>query len=75
MILKNFQFQKTKQGWNVKKVSKQIRDERNMETNKRFKCYWRMKINPKACAIPILTSLVNAVRIGIANALGFIFVH
>ena len=46
-----------------------------METNKRFKCYWRMKINPKACAIPILTSLVNAVRIGIANALGFIFVH
>ena len=33
-----------------------------------------MKINPKVFAIPFLTALANAVRIGIANALGFIFI-
>ena len=76
MILKNFQFYKMEQGSNVKKVQKQVRDERNMEANKRLKCYQRMKINPKAftCTIPILTVVNNAVRIGIANALGFIFI-
>ena len=30
-----------------------------------------MKINPKAFAIPILTASNDAIRIGIANALGF----
>ena len=43
------------QGSNVKKVRKQVRDERNMEANKRLKCYQRIKINPEAFAIPILT--------------------
>ena len=37
--------------------TKQVRDERNMETNKMLKCYQRMKINPKAFAIPNLTAL------------------
>ena len=42
------------------------------------KCYYKMKINPKAFAIPILTVAIKiladmiAVRMGIANALGFI---
>ena len=42
------------------------------------KCYWKLKINPKAFAIPILTVAIYladviTVRIGIANVLGFIF--
>ena len=35
-----------------------------------LKCYKRIKINPKVLAIPILTAPI-AIRIGIANALGF----
>ena len=46
---------KMEQESNVKKVRKQVGDERNMEANKRLKCYQRMKINFKAFAIPILT--------------------
>ena len=45
------------QGLNVKKVQKQVTDERNIEANKWLKCYQTMKINPKAFAIPILTAL------------------
>ena len=45
------------QGSNVKKVPKQVRDERNIKANKRLKYYQRMKINFKAFAIPILTAL------------------
>ena len=37
----------------------QVRDQRNMEPNKRLKCYYRMIINPKAFVIPILTALVG----------------
>ena len=44
-----------KQGLNVKKVPKQVRNERNMEVNKRLKCYQKMKISSKAFAIFILT--------------------
>ena len=44
-----------------------------MEANERRKCYQRMKINPKAFAVPILTA-INAIRIEIANALEFIFI-
>ena len=44
---------------NVKKVQKQVGDERNIVANKRLKCYQRMKINPKAFAIPNLTALIN----------------
>ena len=40
----------------IKKVRKQVRDERNMVANKRFK-YYRIKINPKEFAIPFLTAL------------------
>ena len=55
MILKIFDFKK----WNKDQMSsmKTNRDERNMETNKKLKCYQRMKINPKAFAIPFLTAL------------------
>ena len=64
MILKNLQlFQKMEQASNVIKVSKQVSDERNMEANEMFKCYWRMKINPKAFSIPILTALVDSMPI------------
>ena len=52
---------------------KQVRDERNMEVNKRIVSYQRIKINPKAFTIPILTLMVNALKLGIANALKFIF--
>ena len=52
----------------MSKSMKKVRDERNMETIKRLKCYQRLKINPKAFAIPILAVVV---RIGIANALEF----
>ena len=40
-----------------------------MEAKKRLKCQYRMKIIPKVFAIPILAAVVNAVRIGIENAL------
>ena len=40
-------------------MSKKYTDQRNMEANKRIKCYKRMKINPKAFAIPILTAFVD----------------
>ena len=56
MILNFFNFKK----WNrdqMSKIQKQVRDEKNIEANKRLKCYQRMKINPKAFAIPILTAL------------------
>ena len=33
-MLKNFQFKKMEQGSKVKKVRKQVRDQRNMEGNK-----------------------------------------
>ena len=60
--IKNFQFKKMEQGSNVKKVQKQVnRDERNMEANERLKCYQKMKINPIAFAIPILT-VVNSMQ-------------
>ena len=61
----------------VKKVCKQVINRRSMEANKRLKCYSRRKIKPKAFAISVLTALgeaeLIAVRIRIANALGFIF--
>ena len=42
----------------MSKVCKQDRNQRNMEANKRFKCYLRM-INSKLLAIPILTALAD----------------
>ena len=53
MIFKNFLFKKMEQGSKVKKVHKQVRDQRSMEVNKRLKYYQKMKKNPKAFAIPI----------------------
>ena len=54
----------------VKKLCKQARDQRNGP-----QCYQKMKINPKAFAIPILSAItsakIGAARIGIANALAF----
>ena len=47
------------QGSNISKVCKQVTDERNMEANKRLKCYYEMKINFKAFAIRILTALTS----------------
>ena len=47
------------EGLNGKKVCKQVRDERNMETNKRLKYFWKIKINPKVFAIPVLTALTQ----------------
>ena len=44
--------------FNVKKVCKEVRDERNVEANERLKCYYRMKINPKALTFPILNAFV-----------------
>ena len=49
------------QGSSGKKVPKQVRDERNIEANKRLKCYQRIKINPKTFPIPILT-VVNTMQ-------------
>ena len=34
MMLKNYQFYKIEQGLKIKKVHKQVRDQRNMEANK-----------------------------------------
>ena len=51
-------------GIECQKLPKQVRDERDMEANKRLKCYSRLKINPKAFAILIL---IIALRIGITN--------
>ena len=60
MVFKNFLFKKMEQGSKVKKVHKQVRDQRSMEVNKRLKYYQKMKINPKAFAIPILTAIKSA---------------
>ena len=40
-----------------KKYKNKLEMKEIIEANKRLKCYWRMKINPKAFAIPILTAL------------------
>ena len=39
------------------KVYKHVRDQRSMEANERFYRYQRIKMNPKAFAIPIQTGL------------------
>ena len=56
-----------------KKVHKQVRDQRNMEVNKRLKCYKTMKINPKAFAVPILTAFFDYSQ-NMDNK-WFIFIH
>ena len=56
--IKKFLILKNGIGIKYQKVSKQVRDWRNMEANNRLKCYQRMKIIPKAFVIPIL-SLIN----------------
>ena len=79
MILQNFQF-KIGLGIEGQKVCNQFRGQGSMEAYKilKFYMYQMMKINSKAFAIPILTTLnkadLTAVRIGIANTLGFIFI-
>ena len=65
----------------MKKVCKQVRDQmvwKQVYFKIQLKGCYRMEINSKAFAIPILTAIIivnyklDAVRIGIANALEFI---
>ena len=54
MILKIFNYKKLNRDL-MSKMYKKVRDERNMEANKRLECYQRNKMNPKAFVISILT--------------------
>ena len=47
-------------GSKVKKYTDKLEDQRSMEANKKLKCYYIMKINPKAFTIPIMTTIKSA---------------
>ena len=53
-------YKEMEQGSKVKIVCKQDEGQRSIEAIKRFKGYQRMKINSKAFAIPILTTIKSA---------------
>ena len=77
--IEKFSINENRKGIEGQKLCKQVRDQRSIEANNMLKCYYIAKyLNPKAFAIPILTALgqadLIAVRIGIVNALGFIFI-